>query len=67
MSKYKSVILLLTVVSQGAAIIFLFINFWVSIMLFLLYGGAMLVLFILLIIERIREKEEEDQNDYSDY
>ncbi|WP_458025457.1 hypothetical protein [Pseudalkalibacillus sp. Hm43] len=67
MSKYKSIILLLTVVSQGAAIIFLFINFWVSITLFLLYGVAMLVLFILLIIERIREKEEEDQNDYSDY
>lgn len=67
MSKYKSLILLLTVLSQGAAIVFLFINYWVSIALFLLYGLTILVLFILLIIERLNEEEEEDQNDYRDY
>ncbi|WP_221568524.1 hypothetical protein [Alkalihalobacillus sp. TS-13] len=67
MSKYKSLILLLTVVFQGAAVVFLFFNFWVSILLFVIYGITMLALFILLIIERIKEKEEENNNDYSDY
>ncbi|WP_261134564.1 hypothetical protein [Bacillus sp. Marseille-Q3570] len=67
MSKYKSLILLLTIVFQGAAVVFLFFNFWVSILLFVIYGIAILALFILLIIERIKEKEGENNNDYSDY
>ncbi|WP_408009380.1 hypothetical protein ACJROX_03420 [Pseudalkalibacillus sp. A8] len=67
MSKYKSLILLLTVVIQGAAVVFLFISLWVSILLFIIYGIAILALFILTVVERIKEKEEEKNNDYSDY
>ncbi|WP_349409446.1 hypothetical protein [Pseudalkalibacillus sp. SCS-8] len=67
MGKYKSFVLLLTVISQGAAIVFLFINFWVSIFLFIVYGLTIVGLFVLLIVERIKEKEEEKDNDYRDY
>ncbi|MCF6411255.1 hypothetical protein [Pseudalkalibacillus salsuginis] len=67
MGKYKSFILLLTVFLQGAAIVFLFFNLWVSILLFIIYGIAILALFILTVIERIKEKEEEKNNDYRDY
>lgn len=67
MSKYKSFALLVTAISQGAAIVFLFINVWVSILLFVLYGLTMLGLFLLLVVERMKEKEEDDKNDYSDY
>ncbi|WLD93932.1 hypothetical protein [Alkalihalobacillus sp. AL-G] len=67
MSRLKSIALLLTGVFQITAVVFLFINIWVSVLLFITYGIAMLLLFGALIMERIKEKEDDDENDYTDY
>lgn len=67
MGKLKQLFLFLTVIGQLAGIIMLFINIKIAIILFIVYGLACIAIFILLIVERIKEKEEEDDNDYRDY
>lgn len=47
--------------------IMLFVHFLFSIFLFSIAGLMLFSVFMLLIIDRIKEKEEDDKNDYSDY
>lgn len=67
MNGFKYTFLILSVISQIAGLVFLFINPQKGV-LFLVTSVIFLLLLIgLLIHERYKEKEEEDRNDYRDY
>lgn len=67
MARLKSLFLLFTVIFQGAGIILLFFSIKWAIFFFISYGLSVVILFTLFIKERLNEKKEEDNNDYSDY
>jgi uncharacterized membrane protein len=67
MTKWKYRFLMLTVVCQLSAFVFTFINIKVTVLLVVGYLVSVILLFIFLIKERLNEKKEEDENDYSDY
>lgn len=63
----KYISLILAILFQLLAIVFLFHNVKVAIILFILYGLSILVLLTTFIFERMKEKKEDDENDYSNY
>lgn len=67
MGKTMQLLLLVIAVTQILGIVMLFINLKLAIFIFILYGLAIVALFILLIVNRIKEKEEDDKNDYRNY
>lgn len=67
MHKIQSLFVVFTVVFQGSAILLLFFNVKWAIALFICYGLSLVILFGLIIRERMKEKREEDEHDYSDY
>lgn len=67
MSTFKNIFLVLTIVAQLAAIIFAFVNISVTFFILGVYILSLIMLFGLLIKERRKEKEEENQHDYRHY
>lgn len=67
MGKMMQLLLLVVVITQILGIVLLFINVKAAIFTFIVYGLAILAVFILLIVNRIKEKEEDDENDYRNY
>ncbi|WP_077211078.1 hypothetical protein [Bacillus dakarensis] len=67
MGKLKQMLLMMIVIGQLLGIVMLFINIKIAIFVFIVYGLAMLGIFIVLIVERLKEKEEDDENDYRNY
>lgn len=67
MGRLKQLLLLITVVGQFLGIVMLFFNVAAAVLIFILQGVAILAIFIVLIVERIKEKEEDDENDYRNY
>ncbi|MEQ2529617.1 hypothetical protein WMO40_23375 [Bacillaceae bacterium CLA-AA-H227] len=67
MGKWKQFLILIAVLGQILGIIFLFVHMKAAIVSFIIYGLACATLFILLIVERRKEKQEEDEHDYRDY
>lgn len=67
MARLKSLFLLFTALFQGIGIIFLFISIKWAILFFISYGISVVILFSLFIKERLKEKKEEEENDYRDY
>ncbi|QFT87283.1 hypothetical protein FIU87_01275 [Bacillus sp. THAF10] len=63
----KTSLLLVAVLGQVVGVVLLLINFWLGVLFYILYALAVIGLFIVLIIERQKEKEEDDKNDYRDY
>ena len=65
--KNQSLLLIVATVGQVIGIIFVFINLKIAIIFYVIYLLAVIALFSLLIRERLNEKKEEDENDFSDY
>ncbi|MEH7381533.1 hypothetical protein V7138_13820 [Bacillus sp. JJ1533] len=63
----KYIVLMIAVVGQIIGIVFLFIDISKALTFYAFYMVAIVLLFALLVWERKREKEEDDQNDYRDY
>lgn len=67
MGKAMQLLLWLIVVTQILGIVMLFINLKLAVFIFILYGLSILAIFVLLVVNRIKEKEEDDRNDYRNY
>ncbi|WP_417898308.1 hypothetical protein ABN702_19145 [Bacillus haimaensis] len=67
MEKLKKLFLAVALIGQVVGIVLLFFNVLLAVIFYILYGMAIVALFIVLIMERDKEKEEDDKNDYSDY
>ncbi|MFE7063832.1 hypothetical protein ACFVAD_16965 [Sutcliffiella sp. NPDC057660] len=67
MEKLKKLFLAVALIGQVVGIVLLFFNVMLAVIFYILYGMAIVALFIVLIVERDKEKEEDDKNDYSDY
>jgi len=67
MRNLKYIMLSVATIGQIIGIIFLFINIKMAIIFYLCYVLALVILFWLLIRERINEKKEDEENDYRDY
>lgn len=67
MEKLKKLFLAVALIGQVVGIVLLFFNVLLAVIFYILYGLAIVALFIVLIMERDKEKEEDDKNDYSDY
>jgi membrane protein implicated in regulation of membrane protease activity len=67
MKRLKLLLLPLAGLCQILSIILLFVNIKMAIALFILYGIALVTIFILLINDRRKEKREDDENDYRNY
>jgi 5-bromo-4-chloroindolyl phosphate hydrolysis protein len=67
MEKLKLLLVSVAILGQIIGIILLFINIKVAIILYILYGIAVLALIILLVKDRWKEKKEDDENDYRNY
>ncbi len=67
MFNLKSITLIVTVLLQIVAIIYFFIDFVTAVYLFAFHILGWVIVFVLLIKERIKEKREEDDDDYSNY
>lgn len=63
----KYIVLLIAIIGQIVGILFLFIDISKAITFYAFYMVAIVLLFAILVWERKREKEEDDQNDYRDY
>lgn len=63
----KYIVLLIAIIGQIVGIVFLFIDISRAITFYTFYMVAIVLLFAILVWERKREKEEDDQNDYRDY
>jgi hypothetical protein len=63
----KRLFLLIAGVGQLLAIILLFINLKAAIVFYLIYILLIFGILIVLLIERTKEKEEDDRNDYRNY
>lgn len=63
----KYIVLLIAIIGQIVGILFLFIDISRAITFYTFYMVAIVLLFAILVWERKREKEEDDQNDYRDY
>lgn len=67
MGKLKQILILIAGLGQIIGIILLFVQMKAAIVTFIIYGLACATLLILLIVDRVKEKEEEDEHDYRDY
>lgn len=67
MKRLKLLLLPLAGLCQILGIILLFVNIKMAIALFIVYGIALVTIFILLINDRRKEKKEDDENDYRNY
>lgn len=67
MTKLKIPLMVLVVIGQLLGIAFLFFNIKLAILTFIIYGLALLGLLIILILERIKEKRDDDDHDYRNY
>lgn len=67
MEKLKKLFLAVALIGQVVGIVLLFFNVLLAVIFYILYGMAIVALFIVLIMERDKEKEEDDKNDNSDY
>lgn len=67
MGRAMQFLIFLIAVTQILGIVMLFINIKLAIFVFIIYGVAIVTLFIILIVNRIKEKEEDDENDYRNY
>lgn len=67
MERMKKISMMTAVFTQISGIIFLFVQVKIALCLFLLYGISLLVLFLVLIKQRLDEKREDEQNDYRNY
>ncbi|MDQ0224299.1 hypothetical protein [Metabacillus niabensis] len=67
MERMKKISMMTAVFTQILGIIFLFVQVKIALCLFLLYGISLLVLFLVLIKQRLDEKREDEQNDYRNY
>ncbi len=67
MERMKKISMMTAVFTQISGIIFLFVQVKIALCLFLLYGISLLVLFSVLIKQRMDEKREDEQNDYRNY
>jgi len=67
MKNLKYIMLSVATIGQIVGIIFLFINFKIAIGFYLCYLLALVILFWLLIRERVKEKKEDEENDYRNY
>lgn len=67
MINLKSIVLMITVFLQFVAIIFFFIDIVTAIYLFAFQILGWIFVLVLTILERIKEKREEDDDDYSNY
>ncbi|WP_102348521.1 hypothetical protein [Bacillus sp. Marseille-P3661] len=67
MSKLKYLFIFLIIIFQFSAIFSLFLNKTFAIFLFICYGLSIIGLIAIYVKERIKEKREEDEHDYSDY
>jgi membrane protein implicated in regulation of membrane protease activity len=67
MKRLKVLLLPLAGLCQILGVILLFVNIKMAIVLFILYGIALVTLFILLINDRRKEKREDEENDYRNY
>jgi membrane protein implicated in regulation of membrane protease activity len=67
MKRLKLLLLPLAGLCQILGIILLFVNIKMAIALFIVYGIALVTIFILLINDRRKEKREDDENDYRNY
>lgn len=67
MEKLKKLFLAVALIGQVVGIVLIFFNVLLAVIFYILYGLAVVALFIVLILERDKEKEEDDKNDYSDY
>ena len=67
MEKLKKLFLAVALIGQVVGIVLVFFNVLLAVIFYILYGLAVVALFIVLIMERDKEKEEDDKNDYSDY
>ncbi|MFS0878496.1 hypothetical protein [Metabacillus niabensis] len=67
METMKKISMMTAVFTQISGIIFLFVQVKIALCLFLLYGISLLMLFLVLIKQRLDEKREDEQNDYRNY
>ncbi|MCA1321952.1 hypothetical protein LC085_18820 [Bacillus tianshenii] len=67
MEKLKKLFMAIALIGQVVGIVLVFFNILLAVIFYILYGLAIVALFIVLIMERDKEKEEDDKNDYSDY
>jgi membrane protein implicated in regulation of membrane protease activity len=67
MKRLKLLLLPLAGLCQILGVILLFVNIKMAIALFIVYGIALVTIFILLINDRRKEKKEDDENDYRNY
>ncbi|MBP2241042.1 hypothetical protein J2Z40_001604 [Cytobacillus eiseniae] len=67
MNKLKRIFLLVASIGQVLAIILLFINIKAAIVFYVGYAVLMIGIFVILLLERKKEKEEDDRNDYRNY
>lgn len=66
-NKAKYIVMIAAGIGQIIGIIFIFINLKAALVFYAFYIIAIILLFALLIWERIKEKREDDENDYRDY
>ncbi|MBM7621609.1 Sec-independent protein secretion pathway component TatC [Bacillus tianshenii] len=67
MEKLKKLFMAVALIGQVVGIVLVFVDVLLAVIFYILYGLAVVALFIVLIMERDKEKEEDDKNDYSDY
>ncbi|CAM3514119.1 hypothetical protein [Cytobacillus oceanisediminis] len=67
MKRLKQMLLLTATGGQLLGIAMLFINIKAAIMFYILYAVMIFAIFIVLLAERRKEKEEDDRNDYRNY
>ena len=67
MEKIKSLLLFIVTAGQLVGVGLFFVNIVVAIYFYAFVVIAFITLMILLVIERINEKKEDDENDYRNY
>lgn len=63
----KQLLIVVAAICQVLAVVLLFVHIPSAIVLLVIYALALFVIFVLLIMERIKEKKEDDENDYRNY
>ncbi|CAG9622097.1 hypothetical protein [Sutcliffiella rhizosphaerae] len=63
----KTILLLVAIMGQVVGIALLVLHVWIGVLFFILYAIAIIALFLVLIIERQKEKKEDEKNDYRNY
>ncbi|WP_044748837.1 hypothetical protein [Bacillus alveayuensis] len=67
MQLLKYVLLIIAVIGQITGFVLLFINMKKAVLFFIIYAVSFVLLMALFIMERLKEKKEEEDNDYRDY